>query len=237
MNIFITSIEKGDGKTFIAAGIAAVMQSLGYNAGVYKPIQTGAIDKGKYLVSPDLAFVKMLDPYITTHSTYMFKSRTIPILASKDEKINIIKEEIVRDYTILTKKTDTLITESTGGLMTLLNEDFLSGHIPNILNIPVLFVVTPKINDINNFLSELNTAKTFGLDISGVIINKFSAHNKNTEDRIFPELIEKYTDIKILGIVRNFKGESIKAAELINEVINGIDIQDVFRMKIPKLNV
>ena len=145
--------------------------------------------------------------------------------------------EIVRDYTILTKKTDTLITESTGGLMTLLNEDFLSGHIPNILNIPVLFVVTPKINDINNFLSELNTAKTFGLDISGVIINKFSAHNKNTEDRIFPELIEKYTDIKILGIVRNFKGESIKAAELINEVINGIDIQDVFRMKIPKLNV
>ena len=69
MNIFVTSIDNSGGKTVISAGIAAVMQSLGYKAGVYKPIQTGAVDKGKYLISPDLAFVKILDPYITTHST------------------------------------------------------------------------------------------------------------------------------------------------------------------------
>ena len=68
-NIFITGINSGCGKTVISAGIAAVMQSLSYKTGVYKPIQTGAIDKEKYLISPDLAFVKMLEQYITTHST------------------------------------------------------------------------------------------------------------------------------------------------------------------------
>ena len=86
MNIYISSIENGSGKTVISSGIAAVMQSLGYKAGVYKPIQTGAIDKGKYLVSPDLAFVKILDPYITTHSTYMMKTKAVPAASCEIEK-------------------------------------------------------------------------------------------------------------------------------------------------------
>ena len=78
MNVYITSINKESGKTVISSGIAAVMQSLGYKAGLYKPIQTGAIDKGDYLISPDLTFAKLLDPYITTHSTYMYKDKKLP---------------------------------------------------------------------------------------------------------------------------------------------------------------
>ena len=83
MNIYITGINKNSGKTVVAAGISAVMQSLGYKACVYKPIQTGALDKGKYLLSPDLTFVKMLDPYITTHSTYMMTNKATPEVSSE----------------------------------------------------------------------------------------------------------------------------------------------------------
>lgn len=236
MNIFVTSIDNGGGKTVISAGIAAVMQSLGYKAGVYKPIQTGAVDKGKYLISPDLAFVKILDPYITTHSTYMMTSKLIPAAAGSIENINIETDDIRRDYTILSRKTDTLITEAPGGLMTPLKEKLFCFHLPLELKLPVVFIVNPSTNSINHYLNEINTARTAGLDIRGVIINRFPAYSENTEIKLFPEIVEKYTDVKIIGLIRNFRGKSVKTNELINEILNGIDLEDVFKMKIPKLN-
>ena len=48
MQIFVTSIDTNVGKTFITAGLASVMQSLGYKAGVYKPIQTNAIEQNGF---------------------------------------------------------------------------------------------------------------------------------------------------------------------------------------------
>ena len=236
MNIFITGINNKSGKTVISAGIAAVMQSLGYKSGVYKPIQTGAIDKGKYLISPDLSFVKMLDPYITTHSTYMMVSKTMPIVASKMEDVKINLDEIEKDYNILKQKTDILIIESTGGLMTPLNENKFSIQIPLTLKLPVLFIVNPAENTLNNYLNEINTAKSANINILGVIINKFPVYSDNPDIKEFPSLIEKYTDVKVIGLIRNFKEKSVQANILFNEILNGIDLEDVFQMRIPKLS-
>lgn len=236
MNIFVTGIGNNSGKTVVSAGISAVLQSLGYKTGVYKPVQTGALDKEKYLLSPDLTFVKMVDPYITTHSTYMLQSKEIPAIGSKLENININIEDIIKDYEILASKTDMLITEATGGLMTPLKDNLFSYHIPLNLKLPIIFVVTPSSDSLNLYLNEINTAKTAGLDIAGVIINKFPATSPNEEVQIFPTLIEKYSDTKVLGIVRNFGGKSVQTNVLINEILNGIDLEDVFKVKIAKLN-
>ncbi len=237
MNIYVTSINQNSGKTFISAGIAALMQSLGYNSGVYKPIQTGAIDKGKFLISPDLTFVKMLDPYIKTHSTYMMKNKALPIVSSEKEKINIDIQEIKRDYSLFSKKTETVVVEAPCSLMTPLSQNIFTYNIPLILNIPVVFIINPSSDSVGQYLSEIYNAKSLGLDISGVIINKFPVYSESLEITTFPSLIEKYCDVKVLGLIRNFKGKSIQANILINEILNGIDIEDVFRMKIPKLNI
>lgn len=235
MNVFVTSVEKGSGKTVISAGIAAVMQSLGYKAAVYKPVQTGAIDKGSYLISPDLAFVKMVDPYITTHSSYMLKSNAIPSISCKEENQDISIKKIITDFEILSNKTDALLVESTGGLMYPLNDKLFSYQLPLELKLPVLFVINPSNNTVNHYLNEINTAKIIGLDIAGVVINKFSVYSENPEIKHFPSLIEKYSDAKIVGLIRNFKGNSVQTNILINEILNGIDFEDVFKMKISKL--
>ena len=205
MNIYVTSLGSNEGKTFISAGISAVLQSLGYKSGVYKPIQTGAIDKSNYLVSPDLAFVKLLDPFITTHCTYMMKTKAIPLIASEVENIKIKLPNILKDYTRLTQKTETLITEAPGNLLTPITNEEFAFHIPKLLSTPVVFVINPSSDGIGQYLSEINTAKTAGLDIIGVIINKFSVYSENIEIKTFPQLIEKYSDAKVLGLIRNFK--------------------------------
>ncbi len=232
MNIYVTSTDNGSGKTIISAGIAAVMQSLDYKSAVYKPIQIGAIDKGNFLLSPDLAFVKMLDPYITTHSTYMFKNTNLPL--SQNSEINF--QEIINDFEILSEKSETLIIEAPAGLMTPICENFFAYKIPFLLKTPIVFVTTPSLNSINHLFNEINTAKAIGLDILGIIINKFPRDSTEPEIVEFAQTIEKYSDVKTLGLIKKFKNKNLKKNLLINEVINGIELENLFRIKIPKLN-
>mgnify|MGYP003309265579 CR=1 FL=1 len=77
MNIFVTSIGEKSGKTIFCAGIAGVMQSLGYEMAVFKPVQTGCKYAKDKQFSPDLNFVKKMDPNIKTYSTFNYKYNTI----------------------------------------------------------------------------------------------------------------------------------------------------------------
>jgi len=58
MNIFVSSPQAQVGKTFVSAGLAAIMQALGYQCAYHKPIQLGADDKFGFLMSPDVTYVK-----------------------------------------------------------------------------------------------------------------------------------------------------------------------------------
>ena len=177
MNIYITSLNKNSGKTVVSAGISAVMQSLGYKACVYKPIQTGAIDKGKYLISPDLTFVKMLDPYITTHSTYMMVNKAVPEVSADIENIAININNIKKDYKSLLKNAETLVTEAPCSLMSPIGNNLFAYNIPMTLNIPTIMVVAPNSDTIGQYIAEINAAKAIGIDISGVIINKYPVYS------------------------------------------------------------
>lgn len=120
--------------------------------------------------------------------------------------------------------------------MTPLNKGIFSIHIPIMLKLPILFIVNPAENTINNYLNEINTAKSANAKILGVIINKFPVYSENPDIKAFPALIEEYTDVKVIGLVRNFKEKSVQSNILFNEILNGIDLEDVFQIKIPKLN-
>lgn len=237
MNIFISGINQGCGKTMIAAGITAVLQSLGYKTGVYKPIQTNSIDKGSYIISPDLNFVNILDPHIITHATYLLTSNASPFVASEVENVSICIDDIQNDYNILIKNTDILITEGIGGLLTPIKEDFYNINIPLALNLPVVFVVNPSNDSLNNCLNELITADKYALNVVGIIINKYPASSNSLEINSFTKILKQFSNAKILGIIRNFDGEFVKTDELFTEILNGINLREVLKMEIPKLNV
>ena len=48
----------------------------------------------------------------------------------KNNNINYDINDIINDYSILSQKTDTLMVEATGGLMTPLNKRLFSYHLP-----------------------------------------------------------------------------------------------------------
>jgi dethiobiotin synthetase len=236
-NIFITGSDTNVGKTFITAGLAATMQSLGYSTCVYKPIQTGAHEKNGFAQSPDLVFVKSIDPYIKTYSTYLLKEPANPAISAEMENITIDKNLIKRDFDSIAKEHDCTITEGTGGIMTPLAPNTITSDLINTLDLPVVIVINPVPSVVNQTLLTINHANAKGIKVRGIIINNFAQNASNIEFKTAPRLIEEYSDAKILGVVRHIDTKKLNPNDLITEMLNGIDIESVFNVKIAKLDV
>lgn len=117
LNLYITSSNRREGKTFLTAGLAATMQSLGYSTTVYKPIQTNGIERNGFMQSPDLTYVKTIDPYINTHFSYLYKSDLEPLIASELENEPIDIELISREYGRISSTSDCTLLDGDCGIL------------------------------------------------------------------------------------------------------------------------
>ena len=235
-NIYISSGNKKDGKTFLTAGLAATMQSLGYSTSVYKPIQTAGIEINGFTQSPDLTFIKTIDPYINTHFTYLFKSKTVPLIAAENENEFIDIELINNEYHNISSSSDCTIIDGDNGLLSPLAQSVQTIDMIRKLQIPVLFAITPREDSINDTLLSIYTAQEKGVEVRGVIINNIDENCSTEMLTSITRIIEEYSNIKILGLLPNL-GNKIQPEELITAILNGIDIESVFNVKIEKLEL
>lgn len=235
LNLYITSANKGDGKTFVSAGIAATMQSLGYSTCVYKPIQTSGIEIKGFMQSPDLTFIKSIDPYINTHFSYLFKTNSEPLIAAEKENEFIDIELINTEYQRIISNTDCVLLDGDNGLLSPIAPSLQTADMIKKLQIPVLFVITPKEDSINDTLLSIYTAQEKGIDIRGVVINNIREGCSKELLTAITRVVEEYSNVSILGLLPHL-GEKIVPEELITSVLNGIDIESIFRVKIEKLD-
>ena len=235
LNIYITSASKGEGKTFLTAGLAATMQSLGYTTSVYKPIQTGGIEFNGFMQSPDLTVVKSVDPYINTHFSYLFKTKSEPLIAAENENQIIDIDFINHEYQKILNISDCTILDGDRGILSPIAPNIQNIDLIKKLQIPLLFVISPSEDSINNSLMSINIAQEKGLDVRGVIINNITEDCSKMFLTASTRLIEEYTNTSILGLIPNI-GKQIVPEEMITAILNGIDIESVFKVKIEKLD-
>lgn len=236
LDVFVTGTDSGVGKTIISAGLAIIMQSLGYTACIHKPIQTGGENKNGFLQAPDIAYIKKLDPFIVTDATYVFVEKTTPVIASEMENNPVNPYIIKRNYEKLKRNAEVIITDTEGGLFTPIGVNMSMIDIAKQLNQPVLVVVTAEADMVNKAILNINAAKSYGLDIAGVIINKFPIYTVDSCLNSAHRLIEEYSDAKVVGIVPDFGYNTITAGLLIDNILNNVDIEALFKIKIPKLS-
>jgi len=239
MNIFITGTDTEVGKTIVTAGIAAVMQSLGYVMGVYKPVQSGAVMKDGILSSPDLDFVKSVDSNIQTNASYNFKEPVAPSLAALLENTKIHKNRLKIDYEKMKESCDFVITEGAGGILTPVADNFTIRDVAKLLSLPVIIVARPDLGTINHTMLSIEAALAVGLQVLGVIISNYPSSTDDIAIKTAPDIISELTGVKILGILPSIQKINYNVSgtpeALIDMVINNIDIQEIFDIKIPKL--
>lgn len=235
LNLYVTSANRKDGKTFLTAGIAATMQSLGYSTSVYKPVQTGGIELNGFMQSPDLTFIKSLDPYINTHISYLYKTKAEPLIASEIENNPISLELVLNDYKKMAIQSDCIILDNDAELLSPLLANVQNVDLIKLLQIPLLITVTPNENSINSTLLTINSALEKGIDVRGVIINNITDDCSKTLLTSISRVIEEYSSAKILGLLPHLNGK-VNPEDLITAILNGIDIESVFNVKIEKLD-
>ena len=236
LSLYVTSSKRNEGKTFVTAGLSATMQSLGYSTCVYKPIQTAGIEHNGFMQSPDLTYVKSIDPYIDTHFTYLFKSNLEPLVASEKENELIDIELIHQEYVRISVISDCTVLDGDRGILSPLAPEIQTADMVKRMQLPVLFVVTPREDAINDTLLSIYAAQEKGLEIRGVVINNIKEDCPKNLLNAIPRVIEEYTNIKILGLISHINGK-ISPEDLITNVLNGVDIESVLDVKIEKLDL
>lgn len=233
MNIFVTGTDTGVGKTVVTAGLAAVMQGLGYAMGVYKPVQSGAELLNNQLISPDLEFVKSVDSNILTRATYNLTCPSAPSLAAMLDDVQIHKNRLIIDYETMRERCDFVITEGAGGILVPIYEKFLIRDLIKMLNLPVLIVARPNLGTINHTLLTVEAARQAGLDILGIVISNYPADTDDIAIKTAPDIISELSGVDVLGVLPAIDTANPEA--IIDMVINNLDVQKVFNIKIPKL--
>lgn len=196
--IFITGTDTGVGKTVITAALAWTMVKAGKRTVVMKPVQTGTGLPGL----TDIEFVEKVlgsDYILDEVCPYRFPEPLSPLTASMISGKKIDVEKIKRAFLKLKSIHDVVIVEGAGGLLVPIREDYLMCDLASDLGLSLLIVTRPGLGTLNHTALTVESAKSRGLDILGIVINCFPSVPGEAE-RTNPAIIMRMAGVPIAGV-------------------------------------
>jgi len=177
--IFVTGIGTDIGKTVVSS---ILVESL--HADYWKPVQAGNLDY------TDSDFVK---EHISNANSkilsevFRLNSPMSPHAAARIDEVTIELNEID-----LPLSENLVVAEGAGGIMVPLNDDKMVLDLMIRLNLPVILVSENYLGSINHTLLSINTLKSHGLKVLGVVFNG----KENLESQ---KIITDYGNIREIG--------------------------------------
>lgn len=202
--VFVTGTDTGVGKTWVAAGLTAVLRRWGLKACYFKPVQSGCPEEEGRLVPTDARFaaqlaglnepLELLTP-ITLHLPLA------PGVAAAREGVKVDLELITQAKEELARRYDLLVTEGAGGLyVPLVDTHFLVLDLVHWLRLPLIVVARPGLGTINHTVLTVKAAQQARVPVAGVVINRYPERPSLAEETN-PGVIEALTEVPILGKV------------------------------------
>ena len=202
--IFITGTDTEIGKTVIAAGLAAALKAAGVDVGVMKPIASGGIEHEGHVVSEDAIFLKraaqvvddldLINPICLRHPL-------APSVAAEIEGVPIELGSIEAAFDQLCRKHEFIVVEGIGGIAVPICGDLLVAGLARRLRLPLLIVARPNLGTINHTLLTVAFARSFNLEIHGIVLNGLRREAKGLAEETNPKEIARLIHLPILGVV------------------------------------
>jgi dethiobiotin synthetase len=209
MEYFITGVDTDIGKTFITKGLALKLEKEGKKIGVFKPLQSSAIETPQGLLAPDLEAIKELSTSINTKYSYIFKGDVSPALAARLSSVKIDLEKIKKDFNSFKQENDITLVEGAGGILAPATDTMLCADLIKELNIPIIIVTVPFLGRLNHTLLTIHYAKTNNIPIKGIIINKIPNKTNDLATQNFIDELKHYTDVNIIGQIKEINNLNI----------------------------
>lgn len=202
--IFITATGTDVGKTFVSALLVKNLRDIGINCGYYKPVLSGAEIINGEIVPGDCAYVKKIsglkEPAMS-YLSYCFKPAVSPHLASQIENNPIELEKIISDFEKMKSKYDYIVVEGAGGIVCPMDlsgdKPFLIKDIIKALGLDVIVVSHAGLGSINDAVTTVEYAKNHGINVKGIILNKYDENNFMQHDNKIQ--IERLTGVPVIS--------------------------------------
>lgn len=232
LSVYVAGLKKGTGKTLLCAGLASTMQSLSYATSYYKPIQTGTDLKNN-----DENFIKKFDRNIKTYTTYRFQRSSSPLIAAYTEGVKKIDTmKIMHDFKQNLMLTECHIVEGNNGISSPFDEKKTEINLIEQFCLPVILVINPNINKIDDVISGINYIHSKNVNLMGIVINDYDLNSDNIEMKYFPHLVNEFTGVRVLGCLPHYERfQNLSPQTLISDILNRLNIEDIFSLTIAKL--
>ena len=184
--VFVTGTDTDVGKTVVAAGLTAALRSRNVRATYFKPVQSGCQEENGQLIASDARLAQTMaglaEP-LEVLTPVVLKLPLAPAVAAAQAGVRIDLEDIAAGFRDLAGRYDFLVVEGAGGLVPLVDNDFLVLDLARWLGLPVVVVARPGLGTINHTVMTVKTAQQAGLAVVGVIIDQYPAPGSGGLDR------------------------------------------------------
>ena len=228
--IFVTGTDTGVGKTVIAGGLAASLASIGVDVGVMKPVATGGEEPAaapmvvdgegadgvipdsvmslgevnRRLVSEDAVFLKhaaQVHDSLELINPICLREPLAPSVASQLEGLPVDLDRVDDAFNQLRQNHEFMVVEGVGGLAAPIRGDILVAHLAARFQLPLIVVARPTLGTINHTLLTVAFAKSFNLEIHGIVLNGLRQDVIGLAENTNPAEISRLTHLPILGVV------------------------------------
>jgi dethiobiotin synthetase len=203
-SFLVTGTDTGVGKTFVSGGLAAELARRGCSVGVMKPFATGARSVRGRLVSDDALFLRAAartDDPLDLVNPVCLKPPLAPSMAAQLAKTPIDLKNVWSAYRTLSRRHSVVIVEGVGGLLVPLIGRLTVADFARKLRLPLLIVARPSLGTLNHTSLTVHAARSFGLRILGLVLNRAEPGRRGLAERLNPAALELFTRLPVLGEV------------------------------------
>ncbi|CAM4510382.1 dethiobiotin synthetase [Paenibacillus endophyticus] len=199
--LFVTGTDTGVGKTVITAAITSMLRAEGMNAGIWKPIQSGALLGTGHTDAERLLKSTGIHEQPEAVAPFSFEAPLTPMLAAKQAGATLTLKELIAAGLPLAKRYEALVIEGAGGVAVPLTDDAIMADLISELGIPALIVARSNLGTINHTLLTASFLQNRGVTIIGVILNDGQLTELKDDPSVATnaQLIEQYSNLKVLG--------------------------------------
>lgn len=205
--IFVTATGTDVGKTYASAQIVKYLRERGTNAGYFKAALSGAEEREGRLVPGDAAYVcrqagLFADPAELV--PFVYRAALSPHLAARLENRPVSMPEVEAAFRRVVENYDFVVAEGSGGIVCPLryesgrrSETILLTDVIRMTGFPLLIVADAGLGTINHTVLTAAYARSQGLAVRGVLLNRFRQGDAMHEDN--RKMVEALTGLPVLA--------------------------------------
>jgi dethiobiotin synthetase len=207
----VTGTDTGIGKTLVTGGLVAAFRRRGIDAGVMKPIASGA----RRGASDDAVFLKKatgVDDPLDLLNPVRLRLPLAPSVAARLEGRTVDLARARAAFGALLRRHDRVVVEGVGGLLVPIRDRWTVAHLARLWRLPLLIVTRPALGTINHTALTVHAARAFGLRLLGLVVNHHARGRAGLAERTAPAVLAAETGVPVLAEIPFLGADPLRAA-------------------------